>query len=47
MTTKMWLLAGWLMFDAAVFVWAWWDNFYYSHDVKGLLKRIKKVFSEE
>ncbi len=47
METWMWVLAGWLAFDAVVFVWAWWDDFYYTHNVKKVFGRLKEAFTEE
>lgn len=47
METWMWVLAGWLAFDLVVFVWAWWDDFYYTYNMKGVFKRIKDAITEE
>ncbi len=47
MELKLWILIGWLVFDVLVFIWAWWDDYYYSHDVKGNIKRLKDVLTEE
>ena len=41
METCHWVLVGWLIFDLLVFIWAWWDNLYYSHDMKNKFKRLK------
>ncbi len=43
----LWILAGWLVFDLLVFVWAWWDDLYYSHDMKNKFKRLKETLTEE
>lgn len=43
----VWILICWLAFDLVVFVWAWWDDFYYSHNVKRTLRRIKDALTEE
>lgn len=47
METCHWVLVGWLIFDLLVFIWAWWDNLYYSHDMKNKFKRLKETFTEE
>ena len=47
METCHWILAGWLVFDLLVFVWAWWDDLYYSHDMKNKFKRLKETLTEE
>lgn len=47
MDTRTWALIVWLAFDIVVFAWAWWDDFYYSHNVKGMFKRIKDAITEE
>ena len=47
METWQWVLAAWLAFDILVFVWTWWDDFYYSHNVKNKFKRFKEAVTEE
>ena len=47
METCHWFLVGWLVFDLLVFIWAWWDNLYYSHDMKNKFKRLKETLTEE
>ena len=47
METCHWVLVGWLIFDLLVFIWAWWDNLYYSRDMKNKFKRLKETFTEE
>ena len=47
METCHWVLVGWLIFDLLVFIWAWWDNLYYSHDMKNKFKRLKETLTEE
>ena len=47
METCHWILAGWLVFDLLVFVWAWWDDLYYFHDMKNKFKRLKETLTEE
>lgn len=47
MSICTWIFIGWLIFDFIVFIWAWWDDFYYSHNVKGTLKRLKEAVTEE
>ena len=42
-----WIVVVWLAFDCVIFVWAWWDDFYYSHNVKAKFKRLKKALTEE
>ena len=47
METWQLVLSSWLAFDILVFVWAWWDDFYYSHNVKNKFKRFKEAVTEE
>lgn len=47
MGTCHWVLAGWAVFDLLVFVWAWLDDLYYSHDMKNKFKRLKETLTEE
>ena len=47
MDTKCWILCGWLLFDVLIFLWAWWDDFYYSHDLGRKFKRLKEELTEE
>ena len=47
METCHWILAGWLVFDLLVVVGAWWDDLYYSHDMKNKFKRLKETLTEE
>ena len=47
METCHWILAGWLVFVFLVFVWAWWEDLYYSHDMKNKFKRLKETLTEE
>ena len=47
METCHWVLVGWVFFDLLVFIWAWWDNLYYSHDMKNKFKRLKETLTEE
>lgn len=42
-----WVLAVWLAFDVLVYIWALWDDFYYSHNVKAKFKKFKEVITEE
>lgn len=42
-----WIVIGWLVFDALVFIWAWWDFVYYSYDLKTKFKRLKEDLTEE
>ncbi len=41
------VLAAWLAFDFVIFVWAWLDNFYYSHNVKAKIRKLKETVTEE
>lgn len=47
METWLIVLIGWLVFVACIYVWAMWDAYYYSHDVKGAMKKLKETFTEE
>lgn len=47
MEVWQWVLAAWLAFDVLIYVWAWWDDFYYSHNVKTKFRRFKEVITEE
>lgn len=42
-----WILAGWLAFDLVIYIWAWYDNFYYSHDLKNKFRKLKELITEE
>ncbi len=47
METKYWILAGWLLCDLLVFLWAWCDDLYYSHNVRKKFRKMKEVLTEE
>lgn len=42
-----WIWIGWLVFTFLVYFAAWLDYWYYAHNVKKTLKRIKDVLTEE
>jgi hypothetical protein len=47
METWHWVLVVWLVFDVIVYLIAWADDYYYSHDVKTKLSEMKKLLTEE
>lgn len=47
MDCECYVLLGWLIFDALVFIWAWMDDLYYSKDLKSKFSKIKKSLTEE
>ena len=47
MDCECYVLLGWLVFDALVFIWAWMDDLYYSKDLKSKFSKIKKDLTEE
>lgn len=47
MDYERYIFYGWLVFDALIFIWAWFDDLYYSKDLKSKFSRIKKSLTEE
>ncbi|MBP3566955.1 MAG: hypothetical protein IJZ01_05780 [Paraprevotella sp.] len=47
MKTWHWVVIAWVAFDVLIYLWAWADNYFYSHDVKGKMRKFKQIITEE